>query len=152
MANRFDNFDKIDFYAGIVPEFIKTRVTPYLKEYFNDNQMLGATFLRSLLAGFGLFEGLSGTGKIYFLFKIIILFVIFDKIDGIRHRVLVTCLINNPFNDIVLKFQSFIKIEFKDSERKFMIIRYHTVAIEQEIVIKLAKDIRGPKDGDRSFI
>jgi hypothetical protein len=152
MVNYFDNLDKVDFYAGIASKFIEIRVVPYLKKYFNDNQISGATLLRNLSAGFGLFEEPPDTGKTHFLSKIITSLMMFDKTDNTHHRVLVTCFINNLLNDIALKLQSFIETELKDSERKFMIIRYHTVATEQEIAMKPAKDIRGSKDGDRPLI
>jgi hypothetical protein len=105
--------------------------------------------IRKFLEEFGFFYNFPGTDKTHFLIKIITLFIQYFAENDTFYRILIIIAVNDPINNLVIKFYDNCKIVlFKD--REIVIIRYHFLLTENKIYIKSARDERGKVPNTRS--
>jgi hypothetical protein len=105
--------------------------------------------IRKFLEGFGFFYDFSGIGKTHFLIKIITLFIQYFAENSTFHRILITAAVNDPVDNLVIKFYDNCKVVlFKD--REIVIIRYHFLLIKNKVYMKSARDERGKVPNIRS--
>jgi hypothetical protein len=80
--------------------------------------------------------------KMYFLIKIITFFIQYSAEDGTPYRILIIAIINDPIDDLIIKFYDNYKIVFFKN-REIVIIRYYFLLIENKIYMKSARDKHG---------
>jgi hypothetical protein len=142
LGNQFDNFEEIDLYDIISKKIIVKNIIPQFKNDFNKNQINDINLIRKFLEEFGFFYNFPNIGKTYFLIKIITLFLQYFAENDTFYRILITAAINDPINNLVIKFYDNCKIVFS-KDREIVIIRYYFLPIENKIYIKPAHDERG---------
>jgi hypothetical protein len=85
----------------------------------------------------------------YFLIKIITFFIQYFVKDSTSYHILIIAAVNDPINDLAIKFYDNYKAVFFKN-REIVIIRYHFLSIENKIYMKSARDKRGKISNARS--
>jgi hypothetical protein len=149
LGNQFDNLEEIDLYDIIPKKIITKNIIPQLKNDLNKNQINDINLIRKFPEEFGFFYNSPNIDKTHFLIKIITPLIQYSVKDGTPYRILIIAAINDPINNLAIKFYNNCKIILlKDCE--IVIIRYHSLRTENKIYVKPARDKRGKAPNTRS--
>jgi hypothetical protein len=117
--------------------------------FFSNSISYSKKILSKFSEEFGFFYNFPGIGKTYFLIKIITFLIQYSAEDDTSYRILITAAINDPVDNLVIKFYDNYKVVFFKN-REIVIIRYYSLLIENKIYMKSARDERGKVSNIRS--
>jgi hypothetical protein len=144
LGNRMDEFPALDFYQTLRPTLGDSLETELLD--LHGSQLEAALRLKSLRYGKQFVQGPPGTGKTHYAKQITIPFLLDDTQI---HQGIMCSVTNEGVDGIALGMQALVEKVTKPGKPKPMIIRFHNLAVEDDVGLLDANKARPKPENAR---
>ena len=144
LGNRMDEFPALDFYQTLRPTLGDGLETELLD--LHGSQLEAALRLKSLRYGKQFVQGPPGTGKTHYAKQITVPFLLDDTQI---HQGILCSVTNKGVDEIALGMQALVEKVTKPGKPKPMIIRFHSLATEDDVGLLDANKARPKPENPR---